>query len=44
MSKHKRINISIDPILLKAIDAYCEAHGMTRSAFFAMAYKEYING
>ena len=38
----KRVNISIDPGLLDAIDEEAEARGMTRSAFLASAARHEI--
>ena len=40
----KRVNISIDPGLLRAIDAAAKARGMNRSAFLASAARRDIAG
>lgn len=37
-----RINMSMDEALLAQVDAYAEAHGLTRSAFLATAAAQYI--
>lgn len=40
----RRVNISIDPGLLEAIDEAAEARGMTRSAFLASAARKDLVG
>ncbi|MEM1429087.1 MAG: type II toxin-antitoxin system HicB family antitoxin [Pseudomonadota bacterium] len=40
----KRVNISLDPGLLEAIDAEAEAQGVTRSAWLASAARKEITG
>ena len=40
----KRVNISLDPGLLQAIDEEAEARGMTRSAFLASAARRELLG
>lgn len=40
----KRVNISLDPGLLEAIDEEAEARGMTRSAFLASAARRELLG
>lgn len=40
----KRVNISVDPGLLDAIDAAARARGMNRSAFLASAARKEISG
>jgi metal-responsive CopG/Arc/MetJ family transcriptional regulator len=37
-----RINITIKAETLKAIDAYCKEHGLTRSGFFRMAAMKWM--
>ena len=39
----KRINVTLDDLVLKNVDAFCEENSISRSGLISIALTEYIN-